>query len=434
MEGVDFGSLTVDAQQFIDPPPQGYDVWRSVGGFLSNPTLVVVSAVSPALRIVSLGTTISSRKDLRGRSWWWKTLPVVKVSVYNPSEGDMELILTELRVEILRVDVSPLQSFAPMSVSAAACQRTRLLKLDLNGSWTVGDRHLECFPRFEHVTTLRLVGCVAIGDGGMRSIAQMPALEYLVLGEFWDVTDAGVEVLSTAPKLHSLMMRGNHVVTADGLQALSRLASLTQLSLSAMLGVSDRMCEVLKGSAMRRLHLHSTSITRAGITAIRCMAFLVHLNLSACSGVDDGSVPSLIALSELQSLHVREQKNLTDVSLEAISMLPSLTILDISLCTSVTDTGIGYLRNLCKMSTLKMHGLPLITSAAVIVAIPPMRGLVFLSVMGCHLLDSSCLDAVQQLPMLRNLNVKACPGISASSTNALLGVFLDRGVILGIER
>jgi hypothetical protein len=426
MEEPDFKTLSLSAERSIDPPPQGYDVWRAVCAMLPQSSLQAVGAVSPALRLEACGASITSKKDLHARLWWWKRLPVVRVHLYNPAEADIVAAFTHLRIEILRIDVTPLQNLPRLDASVAAMQQKYLRKVDLNGSPTVGDVHIEAFPLFCHVTAVRLIGCGSMGDAAMRSLSQMASLEILVMGECEDVTDAGMKALSQSATLRAVTMRRNTSVTPAGLGALCDLPNLTQLNLGMMSCITDDLAlrlaarNLLPVAPIRRLRLHPERrgvhphelLTDRGVRVLCSISTLVHLNLSSlCTGVCNESFDEMSSVLELQSLLLREQPNVGRGALQSFARLKKLTMLDVSFCSAVSPD-FDVLAALVHLRTLYAEGLPKLSDKCAIAALTPMADLVHLKLNGCRALTDAALVALRPLRHLLTLGLRSCVGIS----------------------
>jgi len=106
------------------------------------------------------------------------------------------------------------------------------------------------------------------------------------------------------------------------------------------------------------------------------------LNLGFCKGISDDGVRYLQALTKLRRLNLDACK-VTDVSLEHLSLIPSVEVLGLSRCDQVTDQGIP-----------KIHKL--------------VNSLTSLDLGHCIKVTSQGLQAVKDLSSLRYLNLTGC--------------------------
>ncbi|CUG84628.1 Hypothetical protein, putative [Bodo saltans] len=422
MEQPDFKTLSTNVHRFIHPPPQGYNVWRDVCAMLPPATRHIVSAASPALRLEALGTSITRSTDLHGRLWWWKQLPAVSVHLFNPVERDVTTAFDHLRMEILRIDVTPLANLSVLDASTAATQKEFLRKIDLNGCDRVGDRHVEHFPMFRFVTAVRLIGCGAVETAGMVSLASMASLELLVLGGCGDVTNAGIAALSQAPKLRYLTLQGVFTVTPDGLLPLCHMDTLIQLSLgSTMVSLEPFLAQLASnccsgtGSILQRLVLNPSGLSVEAVKLLCTISSLEHLSVSMYSTVcNDESLLHIHQLISLKSLLLRDQPEISKVSLGAIAQLSHLTTLDISYCKGVTSDAFAQLGALVKLRTFYVEGHPKLTDNDMTIVLTPMTHMMHLKLNGCRLLTHKTLVLLRGMKYLRTLGLRSCVGMAGS--------------------
>lgn len=419
MEDPDFSppSVAPSLCPFIDAPVQGFDFWRAVSSMVAPAHVQALSAVSPALRLVMLGTIIKTRKSLHGARWWWRQLPAVKVHLYNPLPEDTDAAFTQLRIDVLRIDVTPLQTMRPVSQPIAAVQAEHLRKIDFNGSANIGDRHLEWFPLYVHVTTVRLIGCDGVGNDGLTFLSEMRSLEVLVIGGCV-ATDAGLEALGRSPRLRALALHGCDGITSKGVCCLATIPTLTQLVLASLGQNATKAVPAALATGrnnclpLTRLRLQFDMFKTEDITSILSMVFLEHLSLSARIGsIPPGCLETIGGLRELRSLQLREQ-SLDDTALHHIATLPRLQLLEISYNRSITDAGFAALGTLSKLHCLRMEGLALLTDEIVVPVLASMPLLQRLVMHGCKLLTDAVLDVLPLMRHLRFVGLRGCHKIS----------------------
>lgn len=197
-------------------------------------------------------------------------------------------------------------------------------------------------------------------DAGLSELKRFPELHTLALRSisyladnelryFPDVTDVGLKALTEIPTLRSLDLTGcQH--TDQSLAEIQKLNQLHTLLLGSGLnwrdtGITDAMLNRLVAmTELRTLSLAGQkNISVEGYQTLRRLQKLQELDLSS-TALTDAHLDHLKDLPELRRLHLGDVK-LTDLGLQQIGQMRSLQILDIRNC-ECTGSSLKHLAGL----------------------------------------------------------------------------------------
>lgn len=241
----------------------------------------------------------------------------------------------------------------------------------------------------------------AITDVGVRSLAKLPKLRWLALGQCHQVYGYGLQALEALPQLEHLDLTYSGVVT-EAVERLPRLPALRSLVLSYCKGFRGRaLAAIASMPGLQRLELaNCTTVTAEDAMALATMPALRHLDLRDCQGrfrgqtaagpgrsgpdvfVDDdgdGTPDRRLAATEpvpdgaatfvdgdgdgLPDLRVdlkpptEDGVGITDDVVQALAKLP-LTTLRLGGCTSLTDAIGPALAKMAALRELDLGNLP----------------------------------------------------------------------------
>lgn len=287
---------------------------------------------------------------------------------------------------------------------------------------------------------------LAITDVGVRSLAKLPKLRWLALGQCHQVHGYGLRALEALPLLEHLDLTYTGVVT-EAVERLPRLPSLRSLVLSYCMDFRGHsLAAIAKIPGLQRLELtNCTTVTAADAMALAAMPALRHLDLRDCQGrfrgqtasgfgrsgpdvfVDengDGTPDRRLAATEpvpdgaatfvdgdgddLPDLRVdltppsQDGIGITDAVVQALAKLP-LTTLRLGGCTSLTDAIGPALAKITTLRELDLAELPKVTSA-VLPQLP--AELRVLGLAGNAQFDGAGLRALARLTKLEELQLK----------------------------
>ena len=134
---------------------------------------------------------------------------------------------------------------------------------------------------------------LAITDVGVRSLAKLPKLRWLALGQCHQVHGYGLQALEALPQLEHLDLTYSGVVT-EAVERLPRLPSLRSLVLSHCMGFrGSALTAIASMPGLQRLELENCGTVRAAdALVLATMPALRHLDLRDCQGQFRGLIES----------------------------------------------------------------------------------------------------------------------------------------------
>ncbi|KAH7547434.1 hypothetical protein FEM48_Zijuj01G0309600 [Ziziphus jujuba var. spinosa] len=221
----------------------------------------------------------------------------------------------------------------------------------------VTDNGISYLKGLHKLSLLNLEGC-PVTAACLDSLSALAALRYLNLSRCC-LSDSGCEMFSRFGNLKVLILAFNDISDAC-LVHLKGLANLESLNLDSCRIGDDGLVNLTgEHSAMHGLHrlkCLELSDTDVGSNGLRHLSGLVHLesiNLSF-TVITDSGLRKLSGLSSLKSLNL-DARQITDGGLAALTSLTSLTHLDL-FAARITDSGTSYLRNFKNLRSLEICG------------------------------------------------------------------------------
>ncbi len=166
----------------------------------------------------------------------------------------------------------------------------------------------------------------------LEYLKNLPNLKQINLFGCWKLTESGLQHLQTLVRLKSLSLSSCFQLVDHDVACLSLLSSLEDLNLSKCSALGDRSLEHL--SNLRKIQ---------------------KLDLSNCENIAflAPAMNNLQALSKISSLNLSHNQKINDQSVEALSRLTSLQILEME-DTRVGNSGLRHLSRLSKLQTLNV--------------------------------------------------------------------------------
>lgn len=140
---------------------------------------------------------------------------------------------------------------------------------------------------------------------------------------------------------------------------LINLIEVTDLGLSKLLSFTKGQLEILSIEGLK-------NVTDASFSILSCFENynLISLDISSTRFSTEAIIQVIGACNYLESIRLAKQIHVDDSVVEEICKLPFLTELDVTDCTSITNTGLNFISNHCRyLSQLKLGGCTSITSA-----------------------------------------------------------------------
>jgi hypothetical protein len=151
------------------------------------------------------------------------------------------------------------------------------------------------------------------------------------------------------------------------------------------------------------------------------LATLQHLNLSGCSSVTDSSIAQLSSLTALQHLDLSWTQSVTDSGIALLSSLTALQHLNLSWCNCVTDSGIAQLSSLTALQHLDLSCCHCVTDSG-IAHLSSLPALHHLDLGCCESVTGSGISLLSGLTTLQHLDLSGCSSVTDSGIALLSGL------------
>ena len=129
---------------------------------------------------------------------------------------------------------------------------------------------------------------------------------------------------------------------------------------------------------------------------------LTNIDLTGCSKITDNGLLHLSKVINLTNLNLSECYDITDAGLKHLSVLKKLTNLNLSLCDKITDEALIYVSNLINLTHLDLSRCELITDTG-LVHLRNLTQLTNLNLLGLRLITDAGIKYLRNLPNLKNI-------------------------------
>ncbi|CAD7700348.1 unnamed protein product [Ostreobium quekettii] len=278
------------------------------------------------------------------------------------------LTLTDMKA----ADLQPLQRLP----------RLRHLKLidDVEcqwGQWGVAEFRLMHVAAMTGLVSLEFLLC-DITDQGVGQLVSLVCLEKLGLQRCYRITDASLSTIALLPALTDVNLKDCSHISDVGIVRLAKLTGLAKLMLGNTDGFEDRF-------------------SNEGARVLGTMTNLVALDVGCSYHMSDSGVEHLKSLTKLT--HLSLPANTSDTTLRSLRSLTGISHLRFHGGEEVTNRGLSWLTQLCKLSRLELapsnEGLKLIAEVTRLVSLN-------LSVW-TRIDRDITIDGIQRLTTLTNL-------------------------------
>jgi len=162
-------------------------------------------------------------------------------------------------------------------------------------------------------------------------------------------------------------MESIEITGLDGLtiksSQLDRLRSLEKLILMRMTSTDIGLVTVGKLSTLRYLAISYSDVSALGLEQIKELNQLESLHFKRCRNLSDDALQHIRGFSQLTSLGL-SQTALTDLGLKHVSKTLELQDLYLASCPNISSAGLEYLTALSKLRNMDLNSTP-ITDAAI---------------------------------------------------------------------
>lgn len=301
-----------------------------------------------------------------------------------------------------------------------SCNPITVRAVDVYYSRQLEDASLECLPTFSNILSLNLSRCRKIGAATAMFVSELKTLTKLNVSFCPMVNDASLESFSALQCLTSLDLTGCSKFSNQGLAHVGKLGNLTSLALSE--------CDQIKAEGiahLSELQLRSFSMRFGEIT--------------------DVEMEQVCRISSLTYLDVSKNQGITDAGLQ--HLIPSVITINLSGC-EVTDEGLMFLSAHTKEIHMedcmgvvgtwvnavplpKLQSLHLADSGAFCpVDFSSFTSLSELDMSWCHRVTDDMIVALSSCSCLTSLNVVGCKLLTDASVEAVATITSLRHVAL----
>jgi hypothetical protein len=200
-------------------------------------------------------------------------------------------------------------------------------------------------------------------DESMRVIGQLPHLRML-MAQDTEAGDEGFVALSRSRTLEYIWGRRCYNLTGRGFAALSTIPSLRGLSVSCR-NVDDAALSTLRRFPALR-ELMPMDVQDAGFRHVGRCENLERLWCMYCRDTTDIATEHIAGLPKLKTYYAGQTK-ITDRSLEILSRMPSLEMLEFWNCGGITNAGVAHLAALPALAEISIDGCRQVTPEAIAV-------------------------------------------------------------------
>ena len=274
---------------------------------------------------------------------------------------------------LISLDLSLCRQLTDSTLSRVVSVAPNLEALDVGGCSDITDNGILLIAcGLKRLRSLCLRGCRLVSDVGIAhlsgagsiaaSAAAAATLERLILHDCQKITDTALGHIGAGLRaLRTLDISFCVGVSDDGLRCIARLPLLHELHASACDGLTDVGIAYLAAASRLTILdvafcMHVTD--RALLLLIRSsanMPHLRHLYLSACAITDEGIEHITNVSGELRSLGIGQCLGITDSGLAMVAdRLKFIEYIDVYGCTLVTSTGLDKLRQLPSLKMLNL--------------------------------------------------------------------------------
>ena len=331
--------------------------------------------------------------------------------------GKFELIEVTLRFFQGRQPAQPITDLLPL----AGLEKLRII--DTAMLKTLADEHLAVLSSLPALHTVWFTGG-SLTDAAFAYLARAPALAAIHLGTQPGISGTGLAVLSKLDQLTFLDLQDCGGLSEEGIGQLAPLTQLKTLFLD-LTPFSDAHLPVLDGmKKLVNLQVKNTGVTAAGLAGRKSLAGLKVLAMSLGGGETVSQAATWAkACPVLDNLIIAGKKDapLTAEDIAALGAFPKLLKLMLYFpgVTEATVAGVSELPNLQNL----IFGYLKFTDACLppLVAHKGLRDVEF----GEALITDEGLLSLTKMKGLKELNVKACPKLTAAGIAAFQKVRPD---------
>lgn len=310
-----------------------------------------------------------------------------------------------------------------------------MVEITVNGLMAITNVCLHLAHYCSHLQSLNMSFCKGVDASHIKILVQhCPDLEALNLEGCEDVHDVVIEAVSGWRKLKKLNLSHCKQVTGLGLSfVITRCTLLEELDVLGDTWIDDSTIILLPTylrETLKSLTLDGENLTDKVYEAVSNCSKLTTLRIVYVEQMSDSGLLALMSLKELQTLEIKQGKELTAAGLCMLfesGNLNKLTHLSLNGCHQLRDDavevfakGCPHLKylNLAWCWEVTDHGLEAVVNSCCF--------LIDLDLTGLVLINGICLLLIPEtLPRLTFLNVQQCRQVAHDTLKQLLMLKLD---------
>jgi hypothetical protein len=253
----------------------------------------------------------------------------------------------------------------------AACGKLRFLaSVFLRTQHILTLEDLKGLGRLRRLSKLKIRNCSDFAVPGLQDLAECPALTSLTWEEA-SITDAVLEAIADIPTLKELKLHRCRLVTEVGLGHLvSKGVKLTELILNSCPLITDVGVMSLAyqpDSQLETLELRSLNLTDESIKALTGLKKLKDLTVSDCPNISGEGLEYLLQHVSLRRLSLQSVPKISDRTIEALCKPPCGGLQSIALdrCPDITDLSLQLLSKVQTLTRVYLRGLPRVTDLGI---------------------------------------------------------------------
>ncbi|KAJ6299803.1 hypothetical protein OIU76_020734 [Salix suchowensis] len=310
------------------------------------------------------------------------------------------------------LDISSCQHISHVGLSSLISGAGSLQQLTLAYACPVTLALANSLNRLSMLQSVKLDGC-AVTSAGLTAIGNWCiSLSELSLSKCLGVTDEGLSSLVTKNKdLKKLDITCCRKITGVSIAYITnsctnltslRMESCTLVPSEAFVLIGQR-CQFLE-----ELDLTDNEIDDEGLKSISRCSNLSSLKLGICLNISDEGLSHVgMKCTKLTELDLYRSAGISDMGIIAISRgCPGLEMINMSYCVDITDRSLLSLSKCSRLNTFESRGCPLITSLGLAAIAVGCRQLIKLDIKKCHNIgDAAMLPLAHFSQNLRQITV-----------------------------
>jgi F-box and leucine-rich repeat protein 14 len=239
------------------------------------------------------------------------------------------------------------------------------IRIGAGANTVFSDEHVASLLKLKHLKHLDVSSCEKLTDGGIHVLAGIASLEEIDFCECDQLSDKGLKVLSALTSLKSVKLQSCNI-TNSTLEVLSKLVNLEEVNVSFCDNITDDGVRHL--ASLPNLHVldigFCPQLTDESLLVISKFPALRELTVGGRTKITNANgFRHLVAnCKSLTKLDVSQSaETVDDETLEIVSQLPKIEVLNFYECKKITNGGVKHLAKLQSLKALNLSECSLIS-------------------------------------------------------------------------